>query len=113
MPAPKWFVTAQAILASVLWINLYKPAIYMQNRTWLLFSCKILRIILLVVFGREAVCWPRDPDMNRWLAFIISLEKNGRLFFMFYMGVVGQVTPPMLFLCNAPLFHACHYMHAT
>lgn len=88
------------IILGILWLNNYREAQYVQNRTFCLSFCKLLRVILMAYYGESAVCWPQGERHYSGLPGIVvqamvAAQKNGRLVFMVFMVLAGRVRPTL------------------
>lgn len=86
------------IILGILWLNNFREAQYVQNRTLLLSACKLMRVFLMAYYGESAVCWPQGEKHYSGLPSIlmqalVAGQKNGRLVFMVFMVLAGRVRP--------------------
>eukprot|EP00884_Botryococcus_braunii_P018187 jgi/Botrbrau1/5051/Bobra.37_1s0016.1 len=86
-----------AVLLGIVYMSLFRPAQYMQHRTYLITICKLIRVALMVHFGARAVCWPgtggtSDGLVDKILQFLVAIQKNGRLAFMIFMVLAGKLS---------------------
>lgn len=129
-----------AVLLGILYFSARKPAQYKQHRTLLIIVCKLMRIVLMVIYGARAVCWKdkgatSDGLLGQIFQFCVAIQKNGRLVFMIFMVMAAKVrssavlmatyfwmspSPIVLFEVRDPMVeankrpHCCHSIcHAS